>query len=244
MRNLEAVPQCAADDTWFKKRSLELLADQLAEHTYNGYPRSEERFFCEDPIKARELITEDGSWWTGKSLPDPSICKFHPWFDEMVTNKLIGAVAGLGTYYYLEENYTADPIVTRHDLGEPHFLLVTRKDTGTLAFPGGFLNQNEHPYITAFRECTEESKLPLHCLPYSSRKVYAGVLADLRVTAHSWPYTHAYHFKLENEMAQYLQVEPWQGDDDADKAGWYTLTEAQSNLHGSHLLLAELALRE
>lgn len=230
-------PLDGATQEWFKNRSLELLGNQLQERNYPGYPAFEDRFFEDQG----DNFEEPGTWWTEE--PQAGLPR-HPWFNEMVRSKSIGALAGRGFYYHYGANHTADPIVTRHDQDETHVLLITRKDTGALALPGGFQGNRETPFEAAMREFREEARRQLLPGSFAMRKVYDGPLADLRVTAHAWPHTHAYHLKLNEDSSRKLSMEPYEAGDDAAMASWVPASEVSDKLFGSHRLLIELALRQ
>lgn len=229
-------------DAWFKQESLNLLAQQLSDSTYPDYPKQEERLICNDPREARRQLTLPGPHWAGQPLTNEAA--LHPWFDDMVTNPHIGVVAGKGFYWNIAANETADPIWTRHDLDETHVLMVIRGDTGKLALPGGFRDGNENPYVTSIREAAEETGYNILNFTYKKRKVYEGVLADLRVTAHAWPLTHAYHVALDAESTKDMPVGPFPGNDDAVEVHWVPVSELmqRTDVHGSHRLLILLAL--
>ena len=50
----------------------------------------------------------------------------------------------------------AGGIIVRHDLDEPHILVILRKD-GSYGFPKGKCKKNESPLDASIRECQEES---------------------------------------------------------------------------------------
>lgn len=253
MKTLERAPQGVIDPVLFKIQSLELLKRQIAERIYPGYPANRHRLYVSDPsVDARQLLARSEEWWTdlldipGKPADHADVrdLPVHPWFDDMVRNRAIGALAGRGAYYFYGPNKTADPIVTRHDLEEPHVALVTRKDTGKLALPGGFLGKHETPLEAAMREFWEETGLRLdYYRPLSIRKIYDGPLADLRVTAHAWPSTAAYHIALPAEYTRDMPLLIHDGNDEVSMAKWYPQSEA-NDLFGSHKLLVQFVLRE
>lgn len=247
MEDLEKVPLGAEINEWFKAQSLELLATQLAERSYPDYPEFNDRLVCEDTgLDPKTELLKQGSWWTEEPPSDKPASKLqlHPWFDEMARNKDIGVLAGRGFYWEYGANETADAIITRYDLGEPHVLLITRGDTGKLACPGGFKNKRELPLKAAMREAEEEADIKLRVGEFIMRKVYEGPLADLRVTAHAWPYTHAFHIALDSRMSRHLPVGTYEGGDDATLAHWIPQSDAPNKLFGSHKLLLDLAFRE
>lgn len=243
---------------WFKHESLQLLAGQLAVRAYAGYPCLRDRLWLDDTEDLWEpVVLPDGPWETsGGELPnigeqaalsrkglrlDSYGRPLHPWFDSLLRHPGIGVVTGKGAYWRWGPNYTADPIVLRHDLPEPHVLLIERRDTGLWALPGGFVDEGETPLAAARREAGEEARIDLSDYP-ASRQVYSGPLADLRVTAHAWPETTAYRFDLPDTLAKRLPVGPYPAGDDARRAKWLPIEQVGDELFGSHRLLVELAL--
>lgn len=256
----QTIRELPVDHDRFKQESLQRLGNQLSELTYPGYPDFTDRLVCEDPsIDLYEAITQPGSHWTedpdklvvpvinnrnGYDI-DANGMMVHPWFKEMARAKTIGVLAGKGFYYNYGENETCDPIVIRLDLDEPHVHIIERGDTGKLALPGGFRDNEENPLLGSVREYREETGDKLD--PFNAAivtdvfKVYEGVLADLRVTAHAWPKTYAYGFILNPDYSKTLPLGRLKAHDDATWKEWKPASELD-NLFGSHSLLARLAL--
>jgi bifunctional NMN adenylyltransferase/nudix hydrolase len=111
-----------------------------------------------------------------------------------------------------------------------HVLLVTRKDhpyKGALAIPGGFLNPNERILDACLRELREEThvsdskgEIPPGMLKsfITRNKVYDAPERSQRGRV----ITHAYKFEFPNRTSGLYKVT---GDDDAEKAQWYSLSE-------------------
>lgn len=212
------------DDQWFKEESLRCLRKSLKERTYPGYPTRAERIYGSlGSLAAREPL--------------------HPWIDEMLADPDIGAVEGKGAYWNWGPNYTADPIVIRRDLGEPHVLVIKRKDTGTWALPGGFIDGNESEVAAAVREAHEETGIDLTGLAPNVVITYRGPVADLRTTAHAWPETTAVSFEIPDTAARQFTNMLWEGRDDAQRAAWKSVEQIHDHLFGSHKLLLTLALK-
>lgn len=238
---------------WFKAESLVALRDQLAQGTYPGYPNA--RLWIENEREIYEpFYLPDGAWETSEGSV-PSIRErqsellrncardgygrpLHPWFYDMVTDPGIGVVTGKGAYWNWGPNYTADTIIFRHDRVELEVLLIQRSDTGKWALPGGFIDENELSLDAAVREAEEETGLVLAKLNPAVKTVYSGPLADLRVTANSWPETTAYRFDIFDTTG----LDTVRGGDDALVAAWLPISKLQDELFGSHKLLIELAL--
>ncbi len=245
-----------------RDQHLAQLREGLARAAYPGYPSQENRLITPVDDLARNnkgrLIIPDGPWhmdrYNARNLEaapkfrvwqalgraglelDASHRPLHPWFKEMIEDPGIGVVTGKGAYWNWGPNPTADGIIEQNG----HFLLVKRKDTGKWAFPGGYLNKRENPIDAARREPKEETGIiiPKH-LPYTV--LYRGPLADTRVTAHAWPETTAVLFRLGNDGPLPIV----RGLDDAKDARWFTAEQMkQLEMHGSHRLLGNLALKE
>lgn len=244
---------------YFRENSLERLAKQLQEYPYPNYPAFNDRLWSEDEeLLFNPIHLPIGPWETSagevpniadqQALANKNLRldaygrPLHPWFDEMLTNPNIGVVTGKGFYWQWGPNYTADSIIVRHDLEEPHLLLITRRDTGQWALPGGFINPNETAMEAAMREVGEETGIDLYSLYPIVRKAYRGVLADVRVTANAWPETTAYAFTLSAKRTQHLPLGPYEADDDAEIAQWFPISQLSDQLFGSHYLLVQLGL--
>ena len=246
----------------FKELSLEQMEQIFPFETQPGYPT--ERFFSDQPV----VDIPDGPWQTQQldmptaeetqafmrmGLRVDSIGRpLHPWLDQMVTNRNIGVVAGKGSYWNWgglstdpdnnkRGNETADPIIIRHDLAEPHILLIRRGDNNQLALPGGFHDPGESLENAAAREADEEAFVPVGDRAKVQR-VYDGPVADLRITAHAWPHTHATRFDMQKSQSRNLPIGPYKGGDDAKEAMWLTIPQVNQHLRGSHLILVRMAL--
>lgn len=249
-------PEQARSD-WFRQQSLVMLGQQLGRITYPDYPPNNDRLWCDGQLDAMEpLVLPVGAWETSEGAT-PTIFEqqtfasknlrldawgrpVHPWFDDMLSDADIGVVTGKGAYWNWGPNYTADSIVIRHDLAEPHILLIERGDTGQWALPGGFIDKDEGSLTAALRETKEETGLDITaCNRLKYGQVYSGPLADIRVTANAWPETTAFRFDLLDGMT----IGDIRGGDDAQAAAWVPISEIGDQMFGSHRLLIELALQ-
>src|SRR5688572_17551426 len=93
-------------DEWFKQDALLCMRNALARRNYPGYPDQSERLHGDL-----------------ESIDFPEGAPLHPWLTEMLADPGIGVVTGKHFYRNYGPNYTADPIVVRRDLAEPHILL-------------------------------------------------------------------------------------------------------------------------
>ncbi len=269
----------------FQSDSLRLLADRLASGPYPGYP-TERLYIAAGIDRSNPVVLPAGPWDipTASDTPDAmtharlqqqgvefdaSGRPLHPWLDAMITDPNVGVVTGKGKYWSWGPNYTADPIVIRRDLDEPHVLLIKRGDGTGWALPGGFVDKGEMAQAAAIREAKEESGIDVMQFNHSVSEVYKGVLSDLRATANAWPETTAYCIELNlgtkadqkrlaDMMAQNRRERllrsigrfafrggisriPWQGGDDAERAAWVPVAQCSDILFGSHSLLVAMA---
>jgi ADP-ribose pyrophosphatase YjhB (NUDIX family) len=159
----------------------------------------------------------------------------HPWFEHMITDPTIGVTAGKGAYWTWGPNYTADAVVIHQN----NLLLVQRKDTGDWAVPGGFVNQNEEVHNACLRELVEETGLKLTDAS-NPTTIYAGPIADPRLTAHAWPETTALLYVMDSS----IPPERTSAGDDAAMVRWVPFNELNNyELFGGHRLLAQAAIR-
>jgi ADP-ribose pyrophosphatase YjhB (NUDIX family) len=227
----------------FKEGCLERFRSALLERNYPGYPT--ERLSVENGA----IIDFDGyvhlpkgPWDT--EIDTPEDLPLHPWAKEMLRDPSIGVVTGKGFYWHYGPNYTADALVFRHDLEEPHLLLIRRGDTGEWALPGGFVDGKEDGVTAAMREASEEASISLDATRDRAKEVYIGPLTDLRATIHAWSETSAYRFDLPNDVAAQLTQLTYEGGDDATAAAWLPISIVKQELFGSHGLLVQMALEK
>lgn len=138
-------------------------------------------------------------------------------------------------------NNAADPIVTRINpsTGDLEILLITRGDTGDLAFPGGIVEPGERLSVTAKRELKEETGIDFDF--EKAVKIYEGYADDPRNTDNAWLETVGYHDIIPEELAH--GVKPTAGDD-AVGAGFRVITEdLVDRLYANHSLIMRKALQ-
>lgn len=241
-------------------RQLTLLADELRE-PYPGYPVHAARLFAPlDTLKRTAesaLIIPEGPWDVNDypDTPNPQIVPdeqtqqelrdmgleldsmgrpLHPWLGKMLGNMATGSVFGRGMYWKWGPSLTVDSVVLQQD----HVLLIERRDTDTLALPGGFIDKHEEPLMAATRELKEETTLrlsPAEC----TREAYCGLVVDPRMTGNAWPSTSTFVFELDGGKA----LPEVKGRDDAKVAKWIPIAEALGRtMFASHHFLLETAL--
>lgn len=234
----------------FEKQSIELLQQQLKNFPYEHYPDQDSRFVLPEDVYEPGLYIPEGPWSLQKSESQVSAGMenyqtdsigrpLHPWMKSMTTNAEVGALANRGFFRNWGENHAADAIVLREIDDDVEILLIKRRSPEQWALPGGFIEPDEEPVTAAQREAEEETQLPLARLSIEPEHVYTGPVADVRMTAHAWPVTHAYKFVLPPEVT--LLLPEVKGGDDALEAKWVKLHDLHRDLFGSHVLLIELA---
>lgn len=130
-------------------------------------------------------------------------------------------ITGHGRLHDLGPNLSADGMIT-HD-GDA--LLIERRDTGQLAFPGGFRDAigrdaYEDPLRAAVREVYEETTVTIRGISRAAL-IYAGVAPlSLRNTDHAWIETTAFHI----DISEFDRPVPT-AKSDAKSAGWYPLSD-------------------
>lgn len=156
----------------------------------------------------------------------------HPWLHKPAHSGDFAPTDDKGGFWYYGPNYTADCIIFAESPGL-HVALITRRDNGLLALPGGFIDHDETALDAALREANEEMGVTLDTV--SAKKIYEGPVADHRATRRAWPHTTAYRFIIPKTILV--------SGDDADHADWYNYEHLTPNLlHGSHYQLVQLAL--
>lgn len=245
-----------------RELQLQLLATSLSAQSYPGYPLFSERLFLnpslENYTESGRRIIPDGPWVvnTHVNRPDHEIVPteeeqrtfiahgleldsmgrpLHPWFIRMAEDPAIGIVTGKGAYWKWGPNKTVDPIIIQSD----HVLLIKRNDTGTWAFPGGFVDKNEAVESAGRREVLEETGLVLP-EKLSLETVYSGPVVDIRLSGNAWPETTA----LLMQIPSHASLPMPHGMDDAADAAWVPINIAlqENGLFGSHRFLLDTTL--
>jgi bifunctional NMN adenylyltransferase/nudix hydrolase len=114
---------------------------------------------------------------------------------------------------------TVDSVVIKSG----HVLVVRRKGfpgRGQIALPGGFLNQDETITAGYLRELKEETKIKLDKKTLESSTIASKVFDYPKRSLRGRTITHAYLIDLGSGSLPIVQ-----GDDDADKAWWMSLSE-------------------
>ncbi|WP_306324047.1 MULTISPECIES: NUDIX domain-containing protein [unclassified Streptomyces] len=157
-------------------------------------------------------------------------------------------ITGRGRLHRLGPNPTADAVLTQGTNAEVRVLLVRRRDTGQLAFPGGFRETDpvtgavEDPVRAALREAAEETGVRVR--GGAVRLLHQGVAHwSVRNTDNAWIENTAIHVRLPPAPGGPPPVE---GRDDALSAGWFPVrdveTESLSAAHAATLRRLRRAL--
>lgn len=146
-------------------------------------------------------------------------------------------LGGRGLLGRFGPNHAADPIVTRMRRGKLQVILVRRKDSGELAFPGGMVNPGETVSKTLKNEFCEEACRPGGAVDklfsdYSRGIIYRGLVDDRRTTDHAWIETTAVHFHAPEELAEQLDLAVSDKEEISDVA-WYDVDSVHA-LYASH----------
>lgn len=156
----------------------------------------------------------------------------HPWYGDLAHADSFRDIHGTGGLWHYGPNFTADCAILTSDLGR--IALITRRDNGLLALPGGFVDDGEKAIDAAIREASEETGILLD--KEGAEELYSGPVADYRATLQAWPHTTLFRFLV----AHPLQLDP---NDDAAYADWYEVgTLTTDTLHGSHFALIQQAV--
>lgn len=125
-------------------------------------------------------------------------------------------------------NNAVDSIVTRIDKnGKFQIIIITRKDSGAKALPGGMIDKNEKVKDALKRELLEEASANIDF--ENSDFVYQGYVDDPRNTDNAWMETDAHHIHLDDGDIELS------GGDDATEAIWTTVDSSLLNsLYASH----------
>ena len=134
-------------------------------------------------------------------------------------------ITGRGRLHHFGPNPAADAVLTYGTGRRALVLLVRRRDTGQLAFPGGFREPDpatgapEDPLRTALREAEEETGVRVGPGDGEARVLHQGVAhCSVRNTDNAWIENCALHIKLPESPDG---PPPAEGRDDARSAGWF-----------------------
>jgi len=128
-------------------------------------------------------------------------------------------------------NQTADGIVLKIENSRPYLATIIRRDNGSLAIPGGFIDKGESAPEAAARELSEETNLVIDD-PRQLVPIHKGVVKNSgRATDNAWLECNVYGIILDNPP------ETLEAGDDArpGTAKWRLVSEVlQSGLHDDH----------
>lgn len=208
------------------------------------YKPVEHNVLMERDLKAWKKPDLDAAWERTKRLSIAKEVTRDPVSLRPLNPHGATGISGLGRLRDLGPNFTADGLVT---IGSK-VLIIERRDTGQLAFPGGFLEKlskgsYENPLTGAIREVEEETELKVKGL-YETTLLSMGATAlSLRNTDNAWIENTAYHIEL------YLNPDnlpPVRGGDDAAAARWYDINDLDltkmSDTHAQNAQLLQAAL--
>ena len=156
-------------------------------------------------------------------------------------------IVGRGLLGRWGPNHAADPIVTRFNKsGELEVILVTRADTGTLAFPGGMVNPGETHTQTLLAEFTEEAAKPTGTVDrlFATCKrgvIYKGPVDDPRTTDEAWIETIAVHFHATEEIGDDLVLQT-SDVTEVRHVAWYVV-DGIDTMYASHKAWLEIVVK-
>jgi len=152
-------------------------------------------------------------------------------------------------------NHAGDPVVTRwaKDEGDDkrkvlEIILITRKDSGELALPGGMVDPGEHVSTAIKREFVEEAMNSnadgtkvVDELFKKTDLIFQGYIDDPRNTDNAWMESEAVNMHDETgELTKDLKLE---AGDDAAKVKWVRL-DRNYNLYASHEAIIQKVVKK
>jgi len=165
-------------------------------------------------------------------------------------------IAGRGLLGKWGPNHAGDPVVTRHHpkTKKLQILVITRKDNGKKALPGGMVDPKEPEWVTVEREFTEEAGnisneeqrqqfMEMKGELFKKGTVlYRGYVDDPRNTDNAWMETTAIHFHCNEHIAKHL---PLEAGDDAKAVEWMDITKKnlETLYSPTHRHFIELAMK-
>ena len=146
-------------------------------------------------------------------------------------------LSGRGLLGRYGPNHAADPIVTRFHKGRLQVVLVRRRDTDELAFPGGMVDPGSTVSRTLKGEFTEEAAKPGGAVDRLFAEgergvVYRGLVDDPRTTDHAWIETTAVHFHAPPDIADELELTVTDVNE-VSSVDWYDV-DSVTTLYASH----------
>ena len=146
-------------------------------------------------------------------------------------------LSGRGLLGRYGPNHAADPIVTRFHKSRLQVVLVRRRDTDELAFPGGMVDPGSTVSRTLKGEFTEEAAKPGGAVDRLFAEgergvVYRGLVDDPRTTDHAWIETTAVHFHAPPDIADELELSVTDVNE-VSGVDWYDV-DSVTTLYASH----------
>lgn len=147
--------------------------------------------------------------------------------------------------YYWGANPTVDLVIINH---ENKILLIKRSEKSEAcpsmwALPGGFVDSLTDPSVdkkdrkfiegaetpeqAALREVKEETNLTLENVVISPVGIYEGNNRDPRDTEQAWSKSHAFFYRIPQEVFE-AQKEHIRGLDDAEDVDWVSMDEIKN----------------
>ncbi len=161
----------------------------------------------------------------------------------------------MGNLYYKGSNPTVDLVIVNE---QNQILLIKRSESAEAcpnmwALPGGFIDglrdsndrfkyDKETAEIAAIREVKEETNLDLGDIEITNVGIYVGNNRDPRDSIESWSESHAFFYKIPNDIFN-KQKNNIIGLDDAQEAKWISLNNINKiNLAFDHKVIIDDAI--
>lgn len=147
-------------------------------------------------------------------------------------------ITGRGLLGKWGANFAVDGLITafNHNKTELYFLAIKRSDTGEMATPGGYIENDDDIWSTRNREMLEEVSVDMTALSnvIIESVVDQGYIDDPRCTDNAWIETSVIHTHIATEVKEKLYVK---AGDDAAGFEWMVVTAANlKRLYANHAL--------
>lgn len=227
-----------------------------------AYPEYDAPYFVHDTVVANDSTVNPAGWADPEDVEKVDFSQRKTYETDEILFDESGmplnphgrkGLAGRGKLGKWGPNQAADSILTYRDGDQFKLLVIRRRDTGNLAFPGGFLDGNENAVEGALREVQEEAfsfegdekavkHNKLNEVMSRARLVRAGYMDDYRNTDNAWIESSAFSVELSAE--EFEALKPKAGDDAAD-AMWIDVNQNNlSELFSGHIAIFQKLLPE